>query len=781
MPQTYATSGGSATKLFNLWVVDVTGLALKLHEFCVRQTLFVQFISQVLPYVRTASFVLGVGITVRGFAQAPAPTEDTLDLREVVISAARWKQTAEHIPSQVAVVLPKLIAQFQPQTAADLLSLTGKVFIQKSQQGGGSPMIRGFATNRLIYSVDGVRMNTAIFRAGNIQNVINLDPYAMDRTEVVFGPASVMYGSDAIGGVMSFTTLQPVVGTKGVHGSAQARYSSANSEQTGHIDLQYGGPKWAGITSLSRWDFDHLRQGSRGPRDYIKARYVDVTPNGDVVRIQSDSLLQIPTGYTQQNLMQKFVFVPAAGWELQYGLHYSATSDYGRYDRHNRVRNGLPRYAEWNYGPQRWTMHNMSLRREAKKRFADLWTLRVAAQRFEESRIDRALNATDRMTQSERVGAYSVNWDATKEWNATHTFFYGVEGVWNSVNSDGVVEDVLSGLQSVTHSRYPQSTWYSVGIYATEAWAVTPKTTITSGLRANAVGLDADFSQNLDFFPLPFGTAQVRDAAVTGSFGATYRPTADWIIKANLGTAFRAPNVDDLGKIFDSSPGMVVVPNDNLKSEYAYNVDVDVAKLFGTWFKVDVAAYATLLENALVRRPFVLDGHDSIMYGGEMSRVEAVQNAAIARVVGAYFGMEARLSKTWSTKFSYNVQRGVEELDNGDLSPSRHAAPAFGLARLTYQKGKFRVDLTSQVQAARSNDELAWEERAKTEMYALDSEGNAYSPAWYTLNARASVELKQGVILNLGLENITDQRYRPYSSGISGAGRNAVVAVAARF
>ncbi len=140
---------------------------------------------------------------------APTQTPDTLDLREVVISAARWKQTAEHIPAQVAVVLPRQIAQFQPQTAADLLGISGKVFIQKSQQGGGSPMIRGFATNRLIYSVDGVRMNTAIFRAGNIQNVINLDPFALERTEVVFGPASVMYGSDAIGGVMSFTTLQP--------------------------------------------------------------------------------------------------------------------------------------------------------------------------------------------------------------------------------------------------------------------------------------------------------------------------------------------------------------------------------------------------------------------------------------------------------------------------------------------------------------------------------------------------------------------------------------------
>ena len=172
MLQTYAFEIATAMPLFERMQRAIACLALKLHEFCVRQTLFVQFLSQVLPYVRTASFVLGVGITVRGFAQAPAPTEDTLDLREVVISAARWKQTAEHIPSQVAVVLPKLIAQFQPQTAADLLSLTGKVFIQKSQQGGGSPMIRGFATNRLIYSVDGVRMNTAIFRAGNIQNVI---------------------------------------------------------------------------------------------------------------------------------------------------------------------------------------------------------------------------------------------------------------------------------------------------------------------------------------------------------------------------------------------------------------------------------------------------------------------------------------------------------------------------------------------------------------------------------------------------------------------------------
>ena len=96
-----------------------------------------------------------------------------------------------------------------PQTAADLLSVSGEVFIQKSQQGGGSPMIRGLATNRLLYTVDGVRMNTAIFRGGNIQNVISLDPLAMENVEVLFGPGAVIYGSDAIGGVMGFQTLIP--------------------------------------------------------------------------------------------------------------------------------------------------------------------------------------------------------------------------------------------------------------------------------------------------------------------------------------------------------------------------------------------------------------------------------------------------------------------------------------------------------------------------------------------------------------------------------------------
>jgi hemoglobin/transferrin/lactoferrin receptor protein len=196
-----------------------------------------------------------------------------INLDEYVVSASRWEQSMRSVPHKITAITPKGVAILNPQTAADMLGSTGEVFIQKSQQGGGSPMIRGFSANRLLYTIDGVRMNTAIFRAGNIQNVISVDPFAIERTEVLFGPGSIIYGSDAIGGVMSFTTLTPqftLTEKPFVTGKALARYSSANSEKTMHFDVNVGGKKWASVTSISSNDFGDLKMGTKGPDDYLR-------------------------------------------------------------------------------------------------------------------------------------------------------------------------------------------------------------------------------------------------------------------------------------------------------------------------------------------------------------------------------------------------------------------------------------------------------------------------------------------------------------------------------
>jgi len=712
-----------------------------------------------------------------------------ISLDQVIVSATKWKQTSNNVPSKIVSISPREVELQNPQTAADLLAISGKVFVQKSQQGGGSPMIRGFATNRLLYAVDGIRMNTAIFRGGNLQNVINLDPFALENTEVLFGPGSVIYGSDAIGGVMSFQTLTPQLSLTEeplVTGKTLARYSSANNEKTGHFDVNVGCRKWALVTSFSSWDFDHLKQGSHGPDDYIKDYYPQRQDSKDVLITQNDPLLQIPSAYSQKNLMQKLRFKPNENWALQYGFHYSETSPYGRYDRHNRIKNGTARYAEWNYGPQKWMMNNLSVNHQRNGVVYDQVVLRIAQQSFEESRITRNLNANTREVRIENVKAYSANIDFTKNIGKKNTSFYGVEYVLNDVTSNGMNEIIFNNVSKPDSvldgpDRYPQSTWSSMAVYVNDEFRVSDKLTLQGSLRYNQYILKADFNNNLGFYPFPFTKAEINNGALTGSFGGVFRPTPRWVISTNFGTAFRSPNVDDVGKVFDSEPGSVVVPNPDLEAEYASNFDLGIAKIFGNAVKLDITGYYTLLQNALIRRNFQLNGQDSIMYDGTLSQVQAIQNASNAYVYGIQAGLEIKFPAGFSFSSDINYQKGEEELDDGTTTPLRHAAPLFGISRLSYQAGNLNVQVYSYYQGERPHEKLPLSEQGKTEIYALDANGNTYSPAWYTLNIKAVCQITDNFVISSGLENITDQRYRPYSSGISAPGRNFILSIRCNF
>ncbi|MFT6036638.1 MAG: hemoglobin/transferrin/lactoferrin receptor protein [Marivirga sp.] len=709
-------------------------------------------------------------------------TIDNFNMDEVVVSASRWRQFANDIPSKITSISPQEVSLQNPQTAADLLGISGKVYIQKSQQGGGSPMIRGFAANRLLYTIDGVRMNTAIFRGGNIQNVISLDPFAIEDTEILFGPGSVIYGSDAIGGVMSFQTLRPKLSLKDsvyISGNAFTRYATANQEKTGHIDINIGWTRWAMVSSLSTSQYDNLRQGSNGPADYLKPYYVQREDTLDKVIYQDDPLLQIPTAYQQLNIMQKIRFQPSDSWDFSYGFHFSETSSYGRYDRHNRNTNELPRYGEWSYGPQKWRMNNLHITHQAATALYDDLSVRLAQQYFEESRIERSLNSLARSKQLEKVLAYSINVDLSKTISKRNTLFYGAEYVLNDVSSSGEITNISTMATQLAAARYPQAQWRAIGAYLNHEFKMNKEVTIQAGLRYNQFFIDAAFDTT--FYPFPFTEATINDGALTGSVGLVYRPTEQWVLRINSGSAFRAPNVDDIGKVFDSEPGAVTLPNPELSAEYAYNIEGGITKIFGDLIKTDITAYYTLLNNAIVRRGFQLNGLDSILYAGQLSQVQALQNAAMAKVWGIQASIELKLAHDLTFSTDLNYQKGEEALDNGDISPSRHAAPFFGLSRLNYQAKKLQLQLYCHYQAERAYDELAVEERRKDEIYAKDKNGNNYAPAWYTVNFKAQYLLNKSFTANAGVENITDQRYRPYSAGISAAGRSFIFSIKASF
>lgn len=705
-----------------------------------------------------------------------------LNLDEVVVSATRWRENSRFSPVSIASISPREMQLQNPQTAADLLGLSDQVFIQKSQQGGGSPMIRGYSTSRLMYSVDGVRMNNAIFRQGNLQNVISLDPWAIENTEVLFGPGAVLYGSDAIGGVMSFQTLQPQLAISDsllITGKAISRYANASQERSGHFDVNIGGQKWAAVTSVSQYHFDHLRQGRHGPDDYLRPFVVQRIDSLDRQIRQEDPLLQKPSGYRQSNVMQKVLFRPNQHWEFQYAFHWSETSEYGRYDRHQRQRDGLPRHARWDFGPQQWMMNHFSLSHQQSQGLYDQMKVSLAQQFFGESRITRNWQDPIEREQEERVQAYSANVDWVKNLGERQSLFYGVEYVLNQVASTAQSRNILNGEGFSAATRYPQADWYSSGAYLQYEFRQSPRLTWQSGLRYSLFGLEADFRNPI--YNLPFSEASLQEGALTGSLGAVYRPGGDWLLKANFGTGFRAPNVDDIGKVFDSEPGAVTVPNPALKAEYAYNLDLGLAKVIGGRLKLEASLYYSILDQAMVRRNSQLNGRDSLLYEGVLSQVQSIQNAAEARRYGLQAGLELQLPAGFSLSSRINWQEGSDELDDGSLSPPRHAAPLFGATRLHYRQGALHLQLYALYQAERRHEDLSIEEQSKTEIYALDAQGRSFAPAWYTLNFKMQYRFSRLWSLTAGLENITDQRYRPYSSGLSGPGRNFILALRADF
>lgn len=717
----------------------------------------------------------------KGFKVQLKSTAFSLD--GVVVSSSRWEQLSRESPSKITSLSPRDAALQNPQTTADLLATSGEVFIQKSQQGGGSPIIRGFSTNRLLITVDGVRMNNAIFRGGNVQQVISLDPFSIENTEIFFGPGSVMYGSDAIGGVMSFQTLRPrlsMTDNPFVKGNAVLRHASANKELAGHFDVNVGGKKWAMLTSISSHQYNNLRMGRFGPDEYQRPFYVNRIDNEDVLVQNPDPLVQNPSGYTQQNIMQKVLYKPNENWEINYGFHYSATSDYDRYDRHIRYDNaGMPRSAEWKYGPQAWMMNNLTLTHHKKTKLYDQMNLQVSHQLFEESRIDRNFNSNRRRIREEKVNAYAANLDFVKKISSSRKLYYGAEAVINEVNSIGTDEHIITKELEQVGSRYPNSTWSSYGIYATYHQNLSEKLSFQAGARYNQFMIDAVFDTN--FYPIPFTEAKINNGALTGSLGFIYSPDKTWAIRINASSGFRSPNIDDMGKVFDIEPGAVVVPNPNLTAEYAYNGELGVAKLIGEYLKIDLTGYYTILDNAMVRRDYQLNGLDSIMYDGNLNKVQAIQNAAQAYVMGIQANIEVRLPSGFGVSSKVNFQKGQEEMNDGSLSPSRHVTPWFGVTRLTYSVSKLRLDFYAMYSGGVTHNRLNIEERGKPEIYATDGNGKPFSPGWYTLNFKALYRVNEHFQLSSGMENLTDQRYRPYSSGLVAPGRNFILALKMMF
>ena len=703
-------------------------------------------------------------------------SEKVIRIDEVVISANKWEQEKREVPSKIEVITPKQVAFANPQTTADMLQQSGQVFMQKSQLGGGSPMIRGFAANSLLIVVDGVRMNNAIFRSGNLQNVISIDAQSLDGAEVIFGPGSVIYGSDALGGVMDFHTKQPEfkIGNQIFSGNSMLRYSSANQENTFHLDFNVAGEKLASLTSFTYSDFDDLRMGTRRDDQFPdfgkRSQYVKVTSTGDEIITNDNPNLQVPTGYDQFNLLQKLRYKPVQGLELAYAFHLSISSDIPRYDRLiERSDDGQLINAEWYYGPQEWMMHQLTATFYQPNALFDDARLIVAYQNIEESRHDRKLNADRIRRQMENLDIVNFNFDLNKEFNSSHQLFYGLESFYNHVNSSAYRENIFTGNSTLTDSRYPSggSQFSSMAAYSSYKWKLKPAWIFNAGLRYSHVWLHAKSLVPIEA-GLPFNQLNSDNDSFNGSLGMVWLPADDFKMDFLFSTGFRAPNVDDVGKIFEFTENDMVIPNADLQPEYIYNMEISLQKKFSDWLQLDITGFYAHLNNAIVRREAQFNGQDSLFINGSWKNLQANVNAGAAFIQGVSASITGKITPQLVFKASLNYTDGKDLEEN---EPLRHVAPLFGQALLSYKVKKFEAETFMQYNGAIRD--LPPSEKVKTHLYTEEG-----ALAWQTYNLRTSYHFNKHFSVNAAIENILDLHYRPYSSGISSPGRNFIISVA---
>ncbi len=464
---------------------------------------------------------------------------------EFVVSANKWEQNRNEVPNRISIVTRQETQLQNPQTTADLLGISNEIFIQKSQLGGGSPMIRGFATNRILIVVDGVRMNNAIYREGNIQNVISLDPALLESTEIIFGPGATVYGSDAIGGVMDFHTKNALFSTGKkiyVKADAYSRYSSANSEKTSHLDFNLGGKRTAFFSGITWSDYGDLKMGSVKNDSYLRKEFVQRINGIDSVFLNSDPRVQKFSGYRQLNLLNKFRYRISDNIDLLYSSHYSGLSDVPRYDRLIQYKSGKLRYGQWYYGPQIWAMNSLQLNFSGKNKLYDKVKLIAAYQNYRESRHDRSLGNISLNEQFEKVDIYSVNIDFDKYIKRENQLlYYGLEFVRNNITSEAQKKNILTGSAVPAGSRYPNgSNRYSTfSFYSGYKNNLSDAVSIITGLRYNYAGLSSTIADN-SFYNFPFTDISIKNSALTGSAGLVVRLKNNLQVNLNAATGFRA-------------------------------------------------------------------------------------------------------------------------------------------------------------------------------------------------------------------------------------------------
>lgn len=703
------------------------------------------------------------------FSQQKKDTIKLQNIEEIKINSKNISINKQQHPTQIEVISKDRIEFQNFQTTADALGNSGALFVQKSQQGGGSPVIRGFESSRVLLLVDGIRMNNLIFRSGHLQNVITVDENFLENILIQYGPTSTLYGSDALGGSINMLTKNVLLNSR-FSGSISTRFSSVNNEKSTYFDLGYGGKNWTSFTAFSFNDFGDIKMGTKkNPNgDFFGERpfYVSTINGVDAILTNTNKYIQVNSGYKQYNFMQKLNYVTTGGYLHSLNLQYSTSSNIPRYDRLTDPSSStLLRSAEWYYGPQKRVLGIYSIEKENVFSNTDV-KIDLSYQNVRESRHNRNFGNYNLQNRIEKVAMYGLNANFETKLEKGN-IYYGVENYLEYLQSNAFRKNINTLVETGLDTRYPNgnNVMSRSDLYISYSSKRYKKTNWSAGLRLGYTNLKSTISDNT-FFPLPFTAIKQNNITYSGNLGIVHNASKNIILKSSVSSGFRVPNIDDLAKIFESGGGKIIVPNNNLVPEKTVTTDLGfVLKTESNQHFFEGTYFYTNMYDAIVTDKFTYGGASTLMYNGTLSEVYANQNKGRAYVTGFNLAFKSTLtsSLTFDGSYSYTLGRVIETTNR----PLDHIPPSFGRIGLNYSREWGMVEAY-----------LLFNGKKDIADYSTSGEDNPQyapstgMPAWETYNIKASSKDMYGFKFYAGVENILDTQYRTFASGINAPGRN---------
>jgi outer membrane receptor protein involved in Fe transport len=681
----------------------------------------------------------------------PSEASDTsLVLPDAVVTATRTPRSLQEVPRAVNRVGPAAMAERAPRNSAEALREEAGIQVQKTEHGGGNAIIRGMGSSQVLLLVDGIRLNNSTYRFGNHPYLTTVDNFMLNRIEVVRGPGSTLFGSDAMGGTVNLITRTPSLGETALkaQGRASARYASADGERIGRLEGTVQGPGFALVAGAGYKDAGDLKRGA----------------SEDQPLWETSPVTQSPSGYQGYDYDGKLVFGPSERHRFSLAWQSTLRPEIPRFDRYED-----PGFHRWLYTDQERDLGYLMYENPG-------WGSRPVPLRFfaslhrqQEGRDIQRSAAGSRTREFVEVYTYGCGGQAGYR-RGEHEWTLGGEAYLDQVDSFRDITDAAGVTARQLLGLYPDGAYYgSYGAFVQDEWRPHPDWALTAGARYSLARMDFHLpaSPALD---LGFGNVRKDFHALTGSLGTSYRIREGIHLQASLSQGFRAPNLSDVSKNGEANTSSDArftyeIPNPDLEPEKMISSEVGV-KADLPDFKASLFAFRSDVRDLLGTRTAVFHGDTAREIGGRRYILLSKQNIGEAVI----WGLEAEALARLHSRLWLRMNGAYTEGENTTRDePVGGFAPWVGLLGLKWDEPSWSAEIFSRF--AGSQYRLSADEKTDPRI----PEGG--SPGWATANIRGLWRLPRAFTAHAGVENLLDYNYREHGSGINAPGRNFIASL----